>query len=193
MSSNIGLRRSAILIALIFLIADCSSAASSIPVIGDENLDDETKITHVEPILIWQAPIHVSKSTSPLHNSMHQAHAHHPWSMHVAPPKSWILRAAQDLGAFWRLKPSLNSISEIIWLTTKFHQISIVSSNFRMFMSMGQTCRHLWPKTIFRSWYLQHLKLQYEISDWKNENERERQTFEHRPKMLLFFYKKTSA
>ncbi|MED5308894.1 MAG: hypothetical protein VYA95_06045, partial [Candidatus Thermoplasmatota archaeon] len=56
MSSNIGLRRSAILIALIFLIADCSSAASAIPVTGDENLDDEAKITHVEPILIEGLP-----------------------------------------------------------------------------------------------------------------------------------------
>ncbi len=56
MSSNIGLRRSAIFIALIFLIADCSSAASAIPVTGDENLDDEAKITHVEPILIEGLP-----------------------------------------------------------------------------------------------------------------------------------------
>ena len=56
MGSNIGLRRSAILIALIFLIADCSSAASSFPVSGDENLDDETQITHVEPILIEGLP-----------------------------------------------------------------------------------------------------------------------------------------
>ena len=52
MSSTIGLRRSAILIALIFLIADCSSAASSLTDENDGHQANTFPVTHVEPILI---------------------------------------------------------------------------------------------------------------------------------------------
>ena len=56
MSSNVGLRRSAILIALIFLIADCSSAASSLTSDNDENHHETPLITHAEPILVDGLP-----------------------------------------------------------------------------------------------------------------------------------------
>ena len=56
MSSNVGLRRSAILIALIFLIADCSSAASSLTPDSDENYYESPPITHAEPILVDGLP-----------------------------------------------------------------------------------------------------------------------------------------
>ena len=52
MSSTIGLRRSAILIALIFLIADCSSAASSLTDENDGHQANTFPVTHVEPILV---------------------------------------------------------------------------------------------------------------------------------------------
>ena len=55
-SSTIGLRRSAILIALIFLIADCSSAASSITYENDGHQANTFPVTHVEPILVEGLP-----------------------------------------------------------------------------------------------------------------------------------------
>ena len=56
MSSTIGLRRSAILIALIFLIADCSSAASSLTDENDGHQANTFPVTHVEPILVEGLP-----------------------------------------------------------------------------------------------------------------------------------------
>ena len=53
---NTGLRRSAILIALIFLIADCSAAASAIPANTSENQAEVKIITHGEPILVEGLP-----------------------------------------------------------------------------------------------------------------------------------------
>ena len=73
-------------------------------------------------------------------------HKHHPWNIRVAPPISWILRAAQDTGGFWRLKPSLNSVSEVIWLTMKFHNFFyffIKFSNFHVHGSNLRTARTL--------------------------------------------------
>ena len=100
-----------------------------------------------------------------LQDSMHQAHAHHPWSMHIAPPKSSILRAAQDPGGLWRLKAFVNSVSDVIWFTTKFDQILYFQSNFQIFMSIDQT-RKLFKlfHNCFWGWYLQSLKLRYEMS-----------------------------
>ena len=124
--------------------------------------------SHIKLIWTWQAPIHVSKSKIHVQDSMHQAHAHHPWSMHVAPPKSWILRAAQDPGGFWRLKPSLNSVSEVIWLTIKFHQILIFSSNFQFFHVHGSDLNLAITLStkFFRSSYLHHPKLHAHSWGW---------------------------
>ena len=60
--------------------------------------------SHINLILMWQALSHMSKAKIHLQDSMHQAHAHHAWSMHVFLPKSRILRAAPGSGRFWRLK-----------------------------------------------------------------------------------------
>ena len=56
MSSTLGLRRSAIFIALIFLIAGTSSAASAWAPNNDENRNAVTPITHAEPILVDGLP-----------------------------------------------------------------------------------------------------------------------------------------
>ena len=56
MSSTIGLQRSAILIALIFLIAGCSSAASSLADENDGYQADSFTKTHGEPILVEGLP-----------------------------------------------------------------------------------------------------------------------------------------
>ena len=81
---------------------------------------------------MWQAPNHLSKSIIQLQDSMHQAHAHHPWNIHVAQPKSWILRATQDPGGFWRVKPFANSVAGGIWLTTKFYESSVCHQNVKV-------------------------------------------------------------
>ena len=49
-------------------------------------------------------------------------HFHHVWSMHLAPPKSWILRAAQDPDGFWALGRFGNRVSEPDLLFTRFQQ-----------------------------------------------------------------------
>ena len=141
---------------------------------------------------MWQKFIHVSKSNIHLQDSMHQAQEHHPWGMHVAPPKSWILRAAQDPGGFWRLKPSLNLVSDVIWLTTKFYQISICSSNFQIFMSMGPTLRDLklWPQNVSEADTCTIWNYNMKSQTGQKENANERQTFEHTPKMWNFCTKK---
>ena len=56
MSSTPGLRRSAIFIALIFLIAGTSSAASALAPNNDENRNAVAPITHGEPILVDGLP-----------------------------------------------------------------------------------------------------------------------------------------
>ena len=56
MSSSTGLRRSAILICLIFLLASYSAAANSTHLDKQQSLDSTPIITHVEPILIDGLP-----------------------------------------------------------------------------------------------------------------------------------------
>ena len=56
MSSSTGLRRSAILICLIFLLASYSAAANSTHLDKEQSLDSTPIITHVEPILIDGLP-----------------------------------------------------------------------------------------------------------------------------------------
>ncbi len=56
MNSNLGVRGFAILIALVFLIADCSSAASALAPDNQENFHETHSLTHVEPILIDGLP-----------------------------------------------------------------------------------------------------------------------------------------
>ena len=134
---------------------------------------------------MWPTFIQISKSKIHVQHSMHQAHEHQPWNIHVAPPKSWTLRAAQDPSGFWRLKHSRNSLSEIIWLTIKFHQISIFSSNFQIFMSTGPTWNgfKLFTRNFSEADTCTIWNYNMKSQTGQKENANERQTFEHTPEM----------
>ena len=77
-------------------------------------------------------------------------------------------------------------------LTTKFHQISIFSSNFQIFMSMGPTWRSLklWPQNFSEADTCTIWNYNMKSQTGQKENANDWQTFEHRPKMWKFPTKK---
>ena len=81
---------------------------------------------------------------------------HHLWNSYVAPPKTWILRAAQDPDGFWALRRFGNRVSEPDFLFPGFHEISIFHQIVKFFVIMTLT---LTPPKLLPQNFLEALEL----------------------------------
>ena len=134
-----------------------------------------------------------------IQNSLPRFHAPSPRTppMEHARGSAEILNIARSAGPWW-IFTSQTVAKFNFWGNLAYHKIS---PNFNFFIKFSNFHVHgpdlKWVQTFyqkfFRSWYLHHLKLQYEISDWTKGKRKRWTDFRAQTQNVTKFYQKNRA